>query len=62
MQGKFHEKCTIVYENQQQWSTVDKPAEVFDKYAKDIGLDVAKFKDDVTSDAVSRRLGRSTER
>ncbi|MBP6880731.1 thioredoxin domain-containing protein [Candidatus Saccharibacteria bacterium] len=56
LQGKFHEMHDKLYENQQEWSTVDKPAEVFDKYAKDIGLDVAKFKDDVTSDAVSQRI------
>jgi protein-disulfide isomerase len=56
LQDKFNEMHDKLYENQQEWSTVDKPTEVFEKYAKEIGLDVAKFKKDVTSDTVSKRI------
>lgn len=56
LQDKFFEMHDKLYENQQEWSTVDKPADVFEKYAKEIGLDVAKFKKDVTSEAVSQRI------
>lgn len=51
LQGKFWEMSKVLFENQDIWSK-QTGTETFEKYAQDIGLDVAKFKADYGSDAV----------
>lgn len=45
-QGKFFEMHDMLYERQKEWAESDKPKEIFEKYASDIGLDLDKFKND----------------
>lgn len=46
-QGKFWEMYDKLYENQNKWSESNNALDVFNGYAKDIGLDVNKFTQDV---------------
>ncbi|MEI6042559.1 MAG: thioredoxin domain-containing protein [bacterium] len=51
-QGKFKEFASVVFKNQQEWDKVGtdyKP--FFEKYAKDLGIDVAKLNDDAKNPA-----------
>lgn len=54
IQGKFWEMHDLVYQNQKDWSEKDNAGEIFTKYAQEIGLDTAKFNEDIgkTSDIV----------
>ncbi len=51
IQGKFWEMSKALYDNQEVWSK-QTGTETFEKYAQEIGLDVAKFKADYSSDFV----------
>lgn len=55
-QNKFYEMYDLLYQGQQEWSTSDKPIDVFKKYAKQIGLDLDTFNTDFESDAVAERV------
>lgn len=54
LQGKFWEMHDMLFEQQQAWSVLSSSAvrERFVAFAKDIGLDVARFSDDLDSGAV----------
>ncbi len=58
-QGKFWEMHDILYDNQKTWGEkqVVTPS-VFEEYAKQIGLDMGKFKNDVSSSEVRDRINR----
>ena len=56
MQGKFWEMHALIFENQNTWKTQYDVRPVFEGYAKRIGIDVERFKRDVTSDAVEQRI------
>lgn len=56
MQGKFWEMHDMLYENQQAWSEVFDVRPLFEGYARKIGLDVERFKNDQTSELVERRI------
>jgi protein-disulfide isomerase len=42
-QGKFWEMNGKLYENQSAWADLPNPLDTFTQYAKDLGLDTAKF-------------------
>lgn len=46
-QGKFWEMYDKLYANQKEWESSGSPNEFYIKYAKEIGLDETKFKDDL---------------
>ena len=46
-QGKFWEMHDWLYENQDKWSDKDNALELFTAEAQTLGLDTAKFKDDI---------------
>lgn len=46
-QGKFWEMHDVLFERQGEWADSDNPMEYFEKYAKDLGLDVDKFKKEI---------------
>lgn len=48
-QGKFWEMHDKLYETQEAWSNKDNAPALFEGYAKDLGLDVAKFKADFSA-------------
>ncbi len=58
LQGKFWEMHDVLFEQQQAWSALSSAAvrERFMAFAKDIGLDVARFSDDLDSSAVKARV------
>lgn len=56
MQGKFWEMHALIFEGQSHWKTQFDVRPVFEAYAKRIGLDVERYKRDVTSDRVEQRI------
>jgi len=55
-QGKFWEMHNMLFANQQAWAKSPSAATVFESYAKQLGLDAAKFKKDFASSAVNTRI------
>ncbi len=64
-QGKFFEFHDALFENQQEWSTSATPQVFFAQYAKELGLDVEKFKahqnSSVLRDAVRTDMNEARE-
>jgi protein-disulfide isomerase len=56
MQGKFWEMHGMLFDNQKDWKGAFDVRSVFEGYAAKIGLDVERFKRDVTSDRVEQRI------
>ncbi|HEX7259963.1 MAG TPA: thioredoxin domain-containing protein [Candidatus Saccharimonadia bacterium] len=54
LQNKFWEMHDELYQHQEEWAQVSNPSTFFDRYAKEIGLDVAKFKQDGASAAIKK--------
>jgi protein-disulfide isomerase len=62
LQGKFWEMHDLLYAKQKEWG--GKTAEdraVFEQYASTLGLDIEKFKQDMSSDAVKGAVERGLE-
>ncbi|PWT93885.1 MAG: protein-disulfide isomerase [Blastocatellia bacterium] len=55
-QGKFWEMHDLLYENQKTWHEAFDVRPIFEGYAKQIGLDLERFKQDVNSDQVAKRI------
>ncbi|MEO7617450.1 MAG: thioredoxin domain-containing protein [Candidatus Saccharibacteria bacterium] len=49
-QGKYFEMHDKLYETQKDWSTLSNPLDTFVSYAKDLGLDQDKFKQDIEAE------------
>jgi protein-disulfide isomerase len=60
-QGKFWEMHDLIYDNQSFWSTQTNPESTFVSYAKQLGLDEKKFRDDYGSDAVKNIIKRDQD-
>lgn len=56
MQGKFWEMHDLIYENQKSWSNAFDVRPIFEGYATKIGLDLEKFKRDLSSETVALRI------
>ena len=56
LQGKFWEMHDIIYEHQKDWHEAFDVRPIFEGYAKTIGLDVAQFAQDNTSEIVEQRI------
>ncbi len=48
-QGKFWEMSELLYKGQADWEALPNPTEVFVSYAKTLGLDTIKFRNDLAS-------------
>jgi len=58
-QGKFWEMHDRLFETQSTWGQVTKNQQsLFENYAKDLGLDMEKFKQDYASEATADRINR----
>ena len=58
-QGKYWEMHDTLFENQEKWGNKAVPTpQVFEEYAKQIGLDMEKFKTDVADPAIRARVQR----
>jgi protein-disulfide isomerase len=55
-QGKFWEMYNMLYERQKAWENATDPKSVFSGYAKEMGLDVAKFATDYESEEAAKRI------
>lgn len=58
LQGKFWEMHDKLYENQNSWSDTS-PRETFINYAKDLKLDLDKFKKDLDADSTKQFINQS---
>jgi len=58
LQGKYWEMFNKIYESQSDWSELSSSARTpfFEGYAKDLGLDIAKFKIDISSNSVLSKI------
>lgn len=52
-QGKFWEMYNVLYTAQQEWSKLTDPTATFESYAKQIGLNVDQFKNDMKSEEIN---------
>lgn len=55
-QNKFWEMHNLLFDQQEIWSSSTNVEESFINYAKDLGLDTAKFKIDLYSDAIKNKV------
>ena len=62
MQGKFWEMHDLLYEHQKDWKDVFDVRPIFEGYAKQIGLDLDRFKSDLNSDLVAQRIFQDGKR
>lgn len=62
LQNKFWEMHDLIYDRQQNWKTQFDVRGVFEGYAKEIGLDVDRYKRDVGSDLVQQRIFQDGKR
>lgn len=56
LQGKFWEMHDLLFANHTDWTELSDPTTVFLGYATQIGLDLNKFKTDITGNAVKQRV------
>jgi len=56
LQGKFWEMHDLIYENQRIWHESKDARPIFEEYAGKLGLNLERFRKDVTSDLVQQRI------
>lgn len=56
LQGKFWEMHDLIYEHQNDWKKEFDVRPIFEGYAKQIGLDVERYKRDMNGDLVAQRI------
>lgn len=62
IQGKYWEMHDLLYERQNNWKTEFDVRPVFERYAKEIGLDVDRFKRDVDGNLIKQRIFQDSTR
>ncbi len=61
-QNKFWEMHDRLYRNQKEWSDLDDPTSVFTGYARELGLNIEKFKSDLVSNSTDQRISADMQR
>jgi protein-disulfide isomerase len=56
LQGKFWEMHDLLYDRQEKWKTQFDVRPIFEGYAREIGIDVERYKRDLNSDLVQQRI------
>lgn len=56
LQGKFWEMHDLLYENQKSWHEAFDVRPIFEGYAKQIGLDMNRYQNDLNGDQVANRI------
>jgi protein-disulfide isomerase len=56
LQSKFFEMHDLIYQNQTSWKDLFDVRPVYEGYARQIGLDVERWKRDQTSEAIEQRI------
>ena len=62
IQGKFWEMHDLIYEHQNDWKTQFDVRPIFEGYAKQIGLDVERYKRDMGGSLVAQRIFQDARR
>ena len=62
LQGRFWEMHDLLYRNQNTWSKANDVIPLLTEYASSIGLDVGRFRDDLSSPQVRERVREDQER
>jgi len=62
IQGKFWPMHDLLYERQKDWKTAFDVRPVFESYAKEIGVDVERYKRDMGGDLVAQRIFQDGKR
>jgi protein-disulfide isomerase len=62
LQGKFWEMHDLIYENQKSWHETFDVRPFFEGYAKQIGLNIERYKTDVNSNAIAERIFQDGKR
>jgi protein-disulfide isomerase len=62
IQGKFWEMHDLLYDRQNNWKTEFDVRPVFEGYAKQIGVDVERYKRDIGGDLVAQRIFQDGKR
>lgn len=62
LQGKFWEMHDALYRNRPTWAAAGDVVPLFENYAGQLGLNVAKFKSDLAAEAVKARIAADQER
>jgi protein-disulfide isomerase len=62
LQGKFWEMHHMIYDHQNDWKKEFDVRPIFEGYAKDIGVDVERYKRDVEGDLVANRIMQDGKR
>jgi protein-disulfide isomerase len=61
-QNKFWEMHDRLYRNQKEWSDLDDPRPVFISYARQLGLNLDQFKQDMESNQIDQRISADIQR
>src|SRR5438128_2570933 len=61
-QSKFWEMHDRLYRNQKEWSELDDPRPVFIDYAKQLGLKIDQFTNDLGSNLIDQRISADIQR
>ena len=62
LQGKFWEMHGLIYDHQKDWKGKFDVRPIFEGYAKQIGLDIDRFRRDLQSEAVAQRIFQDGKR
>jgi protein-disulfide isomerase len=62
LQDRYWEMHDMLFREQAVWSSATDPGMLFDTYAETIGLDLIRFRKDVKSDVVRKRLESDQDR
>lgn len=62
LQGKFWEMHDLIYEHQADWKDKLDVGPIFEGYAQQIGLDVARWKKDSASEQIAQRIYLDSKR
>src|SRR6185369_6976183 len=62
LQNKFWEMHDLIYDHQADWKKEFDVRPIFESYAKQIGLDVERYKRDVNGDLVAQRIFQDGKR
>lgn len=55
-QGKFFEMGNLLFDNQRLWENEENPTPIFESYAKELKLDLARFRADAKSAETQKRI------
>jgi protein-disulfide isomerase len=62
LQGKFWEMHDLIFENQKGWDKAFDARPIFEGYAQKIGLDMTRYRTDLTSQIVEQRIFQDGKR